>query len=132
MGEPDQPYLVNAASDLNVMVNPNLIKFPDGISVEIAPNWVYATTQEMAEANVIDQRFKISWRFEVKEDFTYLIGMHFCYIVSIALNSLVFNVYINKQSALTSFDISSKTMALSAAYYVDFLGNVSVGSNRSS
>ncbi|KAK6228036.1 hypothetical protein SCA6_000376 [Theobroma cacao] len=128
--EPDQPYLVNAASALDVMVNPNLIKYPDGIPAEIAPNWVYATAQEMAEANVTDQRFNISWTFEVEEGFTYLIRMHFCDIVSIALNSLVFNVYINKQSALSSFDISSKTMALSAAYYVDFLTNVSMGSNQ--
>ncbi|XVE52728.1 hypothetical protein DITRI_Ditri02bG0146500 [Diplodiscus trichospermus] len=128
--EPDQPYLVNAASARNVMVNPNLIKYPDGISAEIAPNWVYATAQEMAEANVTDQRFNISWTFEVDEGFTYLIRLHFCDIVSTALNNLVFNAYINKESALTSFDISSKTMALSAAYYVDFLTNVSKGSNQ--
>ncbi|XWS56537.1 hypothetical protein CRYUN_Cryun09bG0093800 [Craigia yunnanensis] len=128
--EPDQPYLVNAASARNVMVNPNLIKYADGISAEIAPNWVYTTSEEMAEANVTDQRFNISWTFEVEEAFTYLIRMHFCDIVSIALNSLVFNVYINKQSALISFDISSKTMALSAAYYVDFLTNVSMGSSQ--
>ncbi|XVF23822.1 hypothetical protein REPUB_Repub13aG0072700 [Reevesia pubescens] len=128
--EPDQPYLVNAASARNVMVNPNLIKYPDGISAEIAPNWVYATAQEMAEANVTDKRFNISWTFEVEEGFTYLIRMHFCDIVSMSLNSLVFNVYINKQYALTSFDISSKTMALSAAYYVDLLTNVSMRSNQ--
>ena len=84
----------------------------------------------MAEANVTDQRINISWTFEVEEGFTYLIRMHFCDIVSIALNSLVFNVYINKQSALTSFDISSTIMALSAAYYVDFFTNVSMGSNQ--
>ncbi|XVE99503.1 hypothetical protein REPUB_Repub03eG0204500 [Reevesia pubescens] len=118
--EPDQPYLVN----------PNLIKYPDGISVKIAPNWVYATAQEMAEANVTDQRFNISWTFEVEEGFTYLIRLHFCDIVSITLNSLVFNVYINKQSALISFDISSKTMALLAAYYLDFLMNVTMESNQ--
>ncbi|XVF83571.1 hypothetical protein PTKIN_Ptkin16aG0499900 [Pterospermum kingtungense] len=128
--EPDQAYLVNAASARGVMVNPNLIKYPDGISAEIAPNWVYATAQEMAEANVTDQRFNISWKFEVDEGFTYLIRMHFCDIVSVALNSLFFNVYINKQSAINSFDISSKTMALSAAYYVDFMTNVSIGSNQ--
>lgn len=128
--EPDLPYLVNAASARDVMVNPNLIKYPGGISAEIAPNWVYATAQEMSEANVTDQRFNISWTFEVEEGFSYLIRMHFCDIVSIALNSLFFNVYINKQYALKSFDISSKTMALSAAYYVDFQTNVSIGSNR--
>ncbi|KAK8999428.1 hypothetical protein V6N11_070595 [Hibiscus sabdariffa] len=128
--EPDQAYLTNAASANSVAVNPNLIKYTDGISAEIAPNSVYATAQEMAEANVTDQRFNISWTFEVDEGFTYLIRLHFCDIVSTVLNSLIFNVYINKQSALASFDISSRTLALSAAYYADFVTNVSAGSNQ--
>ncbi|KAK9019428.1 hypothetical protein V6N11_053952 [Hibiscus sabdariffa] len=128
--EPDQAYLINAASAKSVAVNPNLIKYTDGISAEIAPNSVYATAQEMAEANVTDQRFNISWTFEVDRGFTYLIRLHFCDIVSTVLNSLIFNVYINKQSALASFDISSKTLALSAAYYADFVTNVSAGSNQ--
>ncbi|MBA0870846.1 hypothetical protein Goshw_017913 [Gossypium schwendimanii] len=128
--ETDQAYLINAASANNVSVNPNLIKYIDGVSAEIAPNSVYATAQEMAEANVTDQRFNISWRFDVDEGFTYFIRLHFCDIVSTVLNSLIFNVYINKQSALTSFDISSKTMVLSAAYYADFVTKVSMGSNQ--
>ncbi|KAE8670721.1 dof zinc finger protein DOF3.6-like [Hibiscus syriacus] len=127
--EPDQAYLVNAASANSVKVNPNLIKYIDGIGRNCS-NSVYATAQEMAEANVTDQRFNISWIFEVDEGFTYLIRLHICDIVSAALNSLIFNVYINKQAALTSFDISSKTMALSAAYYADFVTNVSMGSNQ--
>ena len=128
--EPDQYFLVNAATARNVTINPSLVKYLDGVSVEIAPNWVYATAQEMADANVSDQRFNISWAFEVEPMFTYLIRMHFCDIVSTSLNNLVFNVYINNQSALDSFDISSKTMEMSAAYFIDFVTNVSVVSNR--
>lgn len=128
--EPDQSFLVNAATARNVVVNPSLVKYLDGVSVEIAPNWVYATAQEMADANVTDQRFNISWTFEVEPMFTYLIRMHFCDIVSASLHNLVFNVYINNQSALDSFDISSKTMELSAAYFIDFVANVSMVSNR--
>ncbi|KAA8534253.1 hypothetical protein F0562_031770 [Nyssa sinensis] len=126
----DQPFLVNAASARNVLKDPSSIKYPAGVSVEIAPNWVYASAQEMADANVSDQKFNISWAFDVDEGFTYLIRMHFCDIVSVALNSLVFNVYINNQSALDSFDISRKTMSLSAAYFIDFVTNVSTGSDR--
>lgn len=128
--ETDIPFLLNPASARNVTENPSLIKYLDGVSVEIAPNWVYSTAQEMADANVSDQRFNISWEFAVEHGFTYLIRMHFCDIVSIALGRLVFNVYINRQSAIDSFDLSSKTMELSAAYFVDFVANLSTGSDR--
>lgn len=128
--EPDKPFLVIPASARNVTGNPRSIKYPDGVSVEIAPNWVYATAQEMADANVSDQRFNISWEFVVEHGFSYLIRMHFCDFVSIALNSLVFNVYINRKSAIDSFDPWSKTRELSAAYFIDFVANLSKGSNR--
>lgn len=128
--EPDKPFLVNPASARNVSGNPHSIKYPDGVSVEIAPNWVYSTAQEMADANVSDQRFNISWEFVVEHGFTYLIRMHFCDIVSLALNRLIFNVYINRQAGIDSFDLSSRTMELSAAYFIDFVANLSTGSNR--
>ncbi|KAG9453661.1 hypothetical protein H6P81_006565 [Aristolochia fimbriata] len=121
----DNSFLVNLASAHSVLTSPSSVQYPYGTSVEIAPNWVYATAQEMADANVGDQNFNISWVFKVDHDFTYLVRLHFCDIVSKALNDLVFDVYINYEAALTSFDISSKTMELSAAYYVDFAVNVS-------
>ncbi|XP_042512316.1 receptor-like protein kinase THESEUS 1 [Macadamia integrifolia] len=128
--EPDYPFLLNSASARNVSVDPSFVKYPAGVSVEIAPNVVYATAQEMADANVSDQRFNISWVFRVDGGFTYLIRLHFCDIVSQALNNLIFNVYINNQSALNPFDISNKTMELSAAYFVDFAADVSTGSDQ--
>ncbi|XP_043701118.1 receptor-like protein kinase THESEUS 1 [Telopea speciosissima] len=128
--EPDYPFLLNSASAWSVSVDPSLIRYPTGISVEIAPKVVYATAQEMADANVGEQRFNISWAFRVDGGFTYLIRLHFCDIVSQALSNLVFNVYLNNQSALDSFDISSKTMELSAAYFVDFAADVSMSSNQ--
>ncbi|KAL3523777.1 hypothetical protein ACH5RR_016611 [Cinchona calisaya] len=128
--KPDRPFLLNPASARNVSKDPRLIEYPPGASVEIAPNWVYATVQEMADANVTDQKFNITWAFGVEQGFGYFIRMHFCDIVSIALDTLIFNVYINNQSAMDSFDISSKTLALSAAYFIDFVLNVSMGSDQ--
>ncbi|MCL7039363.1 hypothetical protein MKW94_029210 [Papaver nudicaule] len=127
---PDHAFLINPASAHNVSVNPSTVKYPAGVSVDIAPNMVYSTAQEMADANVGDQRFNISWSFKVDNSFCYLIRMHFCDIVSIGLNNLIFSVYINNQSAMNSFDISSGTNQLSAAYYVDFVSNVSSSSDR--
>ncbi|KAL5999772.1 hypothetical protein ACLOJK_038057 [Asimina triloba] len=84
----------------------------------------------MADANVGDPNFNVSWVFGVELDFQYLIRLHFCDIVSRALDSLIFNVYINNQSALSSFDISSKTNELSAAYFVDFITRAPITSDR--
>ncbi|KAM1028649.1 hypothetical protein FF1_041211 [Malus domestica] len=128
--KPDHAFLLNAAAARTIRADPGSINYPDGVSLDIAPNWVYATAQEMADAKVSSQKFNISWAFEVEKGFSYLIRLHFCDIVSVALNRLIFNVYINNQSALDSFDISSRTKKLSSAYFVDFVTNVSMHENR--
>lgn len=126
----DYPFLVNPAAAVNVSTNPRSVKYPAGVSVEIAPNWVYATAQEMADAQVVDPNFNLTWAFEVDPGFTYFIRMHFCDIISDALGKLVFNVYVNEYTAVDSLDISSKTMELSAAYFIDFVVNISEGSDK--
>ncbi|KAM7272118.1 hypothetical protein ACFE04_031332 [Oxalis oulophora] len=123
--ESDKRFLTNPASARSVKVDPSLVNYPDGEAAEIAPHLVYATAQEMAEANVSEQNFNISWLFEVEPNFRYFIRMHFCDIVSDALGNLIFNVYINKKAAIYSFDISRKTNELSTAYFIDFVTNAS-------
>ncbi|KAJ8466745.1 hypothetical protein OPV22_029297 [Ensete ventricosum] len=44
----------------------------------IAPSLVYATAQEMADANVGNQKFNISWVFKIELGFMYLVRLHFC------------------------------------------------------
>nr|GME11284.1 receptor-like protein kinase THESEUS 1 [Ipomoea batatas] len=126
----DYPFLVNPAAAVNVSTNPRSVRYPAGVSVEIAPNWVYATAQEMADAQVVDPNFNLTWAFGVDPGFAYFIRMHFCDIVSDALGKLVFNVYVNEYTAVDSLDISSKTMELSAAYFIDFVVNISEGSDK--
>jgi hypothetical protein len=64
----------------------------------------------------------------VDPDFTYFVRMHFCDIVSKSLIRLLFNAYINGQSALPDFDISSKAKDLSVPVYQDFVANASADS----
>ncbi|XP_016435020.1 receptor-like protein kinase THESEUS 1 [Nicotiana tabacum] len=126
----DHSFLVHPSSARNVTKDPKTVKYPAGESVDIAPNWVYSTAQEMADAKVMDQKFNITWAFQVEHGFTYFIRMHFCDVVSASLNNLIFDVYINNQTAVESLDISTKTMALSAAYFADFVVNISTGSDK--
>ncbi|KAI3520027.1 hypothetical protein L1887_09248 [Cichorium endivia] len=128
--ESDKSFLINPAAARNVSINPNLIRYHEGVSTEIAPNLVYATAQEMADAKVNNQRFNISWLFQVEEGFGYFIRFHFCDIVGSKLHDLVFNVYINNQSAIESFDVSRQAKGLSSPYFIDFFTNLSIGSDK--
>lgn len=127
--ENDQKYLEIKAAAQNASTNPSFIKYNDLVSDVIAPNMVYATAQQMAvrESSIANPNFNISWTFNVDPDFTYFVRMHFCDIVSRALNVLVFSAYINGQSALPDFDISTKAGGLDVPVYQNFVANASVG-----
>ncbi|KAF8026162.1 hypothetical protein BT93_F2848 [Corymbia citriodora subsp. variegata] len=127
--ENDIKYLHVNSSAKNVSFNPSSIKYKDPITKEIAPNMVYATAEHMGEANVPNENFNITWVFRVDPDYKYFVRVHFCDIVSKALNSLVFNLYINSNIALRSFDMSNLLGDLSIPCYKDFISNSSDGSS---
>ncbi|PSS16212.1 Receptor-like protein kinase THESEUS [Actinidia chinensis var. chinensis] len=127
--ENDVKYLHVNSSAVNVSVNPANIKYRAALTPEIAPNWVYATAENMGNANVPNVNFNITWVFTVDPDFIYFVRVHFCDIVSKAMNSLVFNLYINSDIALGSFDLSTLTGDLSVPFYKDFVSNSSTDSN---
>ncbi|KAF9666827.1 hypothetical protein SADUNF_Sadunf16G0268900 [Salix dunnii] len=127
--ENDAKYLHVNSSALNVSVNPASIRYPPSVTTEIAPNWVYASADVMGDANVANMNFNITWVFSVDRNFQYFVRVHFCDIVSKALNNLIFNLYINDDSAIESLDLSSFTGALSVPYYRDFVSNASVDSD---
>ncbi|KAJ6314184.1 hypothetical protein OIU78_017775 [Salix suchowensis] len=127
--ENDAKYLHVNSSALNVSVNPASIRYPPSVTTEIAPNWVYASADVMGDANVANMNFNITWVFSVNRNFRYFVRVHFCDIVSKALNNLVFNLYINDDNAIESLDLSSFTGALNVPYYRDFVSNASVDSD---
>ncbi|XWS09942.1 hypothetical protein CRYUN_Cryun39dG0033100 [Craigia yunnanensis] len=127
--ENDVKYLHVNSSALNVSVNPASIKYKTSITTETAPNWVYATAEAMGDANVPRMNFNVTWVFPVESNFRYLVRAHFCDIFSQSLNALVFNVYINDDMAVASFDLSMLTGELKVPYYRDFISNSSAESD---
>ncbi|KAF3965247.1 hypothetical protein CMV_010545 [Castanea mollissima] len=127
--ENDVKYLHVNSSAVNVSVNPANIKYPTSVTPETAPNLVYASAEMMGNANVPVDNFNITWVFTVDRNFTYFVRVHFCDIVSKSLNTLVFNLFINDDTALPSFDLSSFTNDLSVPYYRDFVSNSLVDSD---
>ncbi|GLT67334.1 hypothetical protein SLA2020_396500 [Shorea laevis] len=123
--ENDVKYLLVNSSALNVSTNPSSIQYTTTVTAETAPNWVYATAETMRDPNT---SFNITWVFSVDPNFGYLVRVHFCDIMSLSLNSLVFNLYINDHIASASLDLSSATGGLNVPYYKDFISNTSADS----
>ncbi|KAF9667735.1 hypothetical protein SADUNF_Sadunf15G0054400 [Salix dunnii] len=123
---PDTPYNVFPQGAQNASIIPSAVKYQQsGATPYIAPNWVYATADEMAESETLQPNFNLTWQMNVDPGFSYLIRMHFCDVVSQALNDLYFNVYINSMMSVSCLDLSSINNALSTAYYTDFVLNAS-------
>lgn len=125
----DEQYLKNKNFAKTVTVAPSVVKYPQGGSPVIAPQSVYASAVEMANAKVNQPKFNVSWNFDVDTAFGYMVRLHFCDIVSKALNDLYFNVYINEKMAISDLDLSHTMGALATSYYKDIVVNTSLMGN---
>lgn len=126
---PDESYLKSANLAKSVSVATTIVKYPEGITPLIAPQAVYASAVEMADAQVSQPNFNVTWNFEADSAFGYLVRLHFCDIVSKALNNLYFNVYINGKMAISDLDLSHTLNGLAMAYHKDIVVNASLMSN---
>ncbi|KAI4373615.1 hypothetical protein MLD38_011723 [Melastoma candidum] len=122
----DEAYIKDLALAKNVLVPTNIIQYPDELPSFIAPAAVYASAIEMADANVQQPNFNVTWNFDVDPSFGYLVRLHFCDIVSRSLNDLYFNVYVNGKMAISGLDLSSLTNGLAVPYYKDIVVNSTV------
>ncbi|KAG2703380.1 hypothetical protein I3760_06G134200 [Carya illinoinensis] len=110
--------------DASVSVSTTIVKYPEGVTPLIAPQTMYASAVEMADAKVSQPNFNVTWNFEADPGFGYLIRLHFCDIVSKALNNLYFNVYINGEMAISDLDLSHNLNGLAMAYYKELCSSV--------
>lgn len=124
--ETDAAYNKFPQGSKNVSVSPSAIKYPGKeVTPLIAPNWVYATAQDMQDSKTMQQNFNLTWSFDVGQSYSYLIRLHFCDIVSKVLNSLYFDVYVNGMMGIADLDLSQINGALSTPYYKDLVVNAS-------
>ncbi|CAA6666956.1 unnamed protein product [Spirodela intermedia] len=85
-----------------------------GASREVAPDHVYATSR-VTDSN-------LTWVFHLNPGYKYLARMHFCDIVSLALNQLYFDIMINGKVVYDNFDLSKATdQSLASPFYIDFV-----------
>lgn len=119
---PDEAYLVSTYVAAHKSAIRSVKYPPGGATEDIAPQTVYGTCTQMKSAGDPNSNFNVSWVFNVDPGFQYLVRLHFCDIVSISANSLIFNVFINSWNVAPDFDPSKKTLgSLSTAFFLDFV-----------
>ncbi|KAL8192733.1 hypothetical protein R6Q57_027181 [Mikania cordata] len=122
---PDEDFLSikSSAKTITTTQTPNYQK--GGSSKEVAPDNVYMTAQEMNWENVtVNYMFNLTWRFPVDSHggVRHFIRLHFCDFVSLSLNQLYFNVYINGLLAYKDLDLSLLSFhELASPFYADFI-----------
>ncbi|XP_030522505.1 probable receptor-like protein kinase At2g21480 [Rhodamnia argentea] len=119
----DTEFLKEKSLAKRISVPSTIVKYPEDFPKLVAPAAVYASAVEMANANVQQPNFNVTWNFNVDTDFGYVVRLHFCDIVSKSLNDLYFNVYINGKMAVSGLDLSSLTGGLAIPYYKDIVVN---------
>lgn len=129
---PDKSFLLdeNLAQSLNFS---GKIHYSEsgGATEDTAPDVVYATVRRLAVSDTADARFNMTWEFDVNARVTYFVRLHFCDIVSKALNMLYFNVYINGLSARRDVDLSTIMFnRLAVPNYMDFVVGMRDGSGK--
>lgn len=133
---PDKRYLLdeNLAVSVNFSGKINYLNGGGGgggATDNTAPRIVYATARRLPQSNIPNSFFNMTWEFNVDASPSYFVRLHFCDIVSKALNLLYFNVYINGLSALRDLDLSTLMInKLAAPYYADFIVGGSDGSGK--
>ncbi|KAI3938005.1 hypothetical protein MKX01_027932 [Papaver californicum] len=123
----DQDFLVNKNLVKSVTNIPAVKYVTGGPTREIAPDSVYGTASEMNSGGDPNSNFNVTWAFDMDTGFRYLVRLHFCDIVSKALNQLYFNVFVNASIVSQDLDLSVMYNNLGTPYFVDFVTGSSVG-----
>ncbi|OMP01893.1 hypothetical protein COLO4_11494 [Corchorus olitorius] len=138
---PDDNFLFNPKAARNSGFFADTPKYQlEGATVYIAPGLVYKTAKEL---NIDDSRvlnfFNITWSFNVSKNSMHLVRVHFCDIISVSLDVIIFNLYIynNFGQRISPYDQMSQ---LAAPFYIDFVVdsdesgvmNISIGPRRDS
>lgn len=126
----DDTYIFSAALGTAGNVPVSNIVYPTGLDPSIAPSTVYASARTMGTSPTINQSFNLTWIFPVDLGYTYYVRLHFCELFLSSINSRVFNIYINNQTAQTSVDIFQLTGHADWALYRDYAVTMSQGSDK--
>ncbi|CAF2152064.1 receptor-like protein kinase HERK 1 isoform X1 [Brassica napus] len=129
--QPDSGFLLEKNLAKTVSKIPSVNFVPGYATEETAPKTVYGTCTEMNSDQNPNAIFNVTWELDVDPGFHYFLRFHFCDIVSLSLNQLYFNLYIDSMLAVTDLDLSTYVdNTLAGAYSMDLVMPSPKSSNK--
>ncbi|KAK7344169.1 hypothetical protein VNO77_13499 [Canavalia gladiata] len=117
----DTPYLFGAATGVPNQaakdVKINYLTMPR----YIAPPDVYSTSRSMGSNKDVNMGFNLTWVFQVDPNSMYLTRLHFCDYYYSKVNEIVFNIFINNQTAQPEVDVIGLAGGKGVPTYRDYV-----------
>jgi serine/threonine protein kinase len=123
----DTPYLYGASTGVTNQASKNVrITYPN-MPQYIAPQTVYATSRSMGNDKNVNMGYNLTWVFQVDPNSMYLARLHFCDYYYSKVNEIVFNIFVNNQTAEAQADVIGWTGGKGMATYKDYVVYVQDG-----
>ncbi|KAL6292981.1 hypothetical protein ACE6H2_001123 [Prunus campanulata] len=127
----DSPYLLNAAFGasyfdgvfLGVAIEADdnvTVKYTNDVPEFVAPLSVYRTARSMGPDPRVNEKYNLTWVFQVDANFTYLVRFHFCEFQSTKANERSFDIYLNNQTAEETADVIQWAGSIGMPIYKDY------------
>ncbi|KAL5566304.1 hypothetical protein UlMin_029468 [Ulmus minor] len=124
----DFPYIYGAQSGVTNEASSKIKIDYQEVPGYIAPVDVYRTSRSMGTSNEINQNYNLTWVFEqINPNFMYLVRLHFCDFYFFKPNEIVFNIYLNNQTAQSEADVIAWSGGKGVPTYKDYVVYVTDG-----
>ncbi|RDX92489.1 Receptor-like protein kinase ANXUR1, partial [Mucuna pruriens] len=116
----DTPYLYGAATGVTNQATKNVRINYQTMPQYIAPVDVYSTSRSMGNDKDVNMGFNLTWIFQVDPNSMYLARLHFCDYYYSRVNEIVFNIFVNNQTAQAEADVIGWTGGKGVPTYKDY------------
>ncbi|CAJ1961096.1 unnamed protein product [Sphenostylis stenocarpa] len=126
----DTPYLYGSASGVTNKAEKNVTINYQTMPEHIAPHDVYSTSRSMGGDPNINMGYNLTWSFRVDPSSMYLVRLHFCDYHYSKINQIVFNIFVNNQTAQAQADVIGWTGGIGVPIYKDYVIHVEDGKSN--
>ncbi|KAM6596218.1 hypothetical protein CsatA_006742 [Cannabis sativa] len=124
----DYPYLYGAQSGVSIEGSPNVNIDYKKVPTFAAPTDVYRTARSMGGTKEMNLNYNLTWVFQqIDPNYMYLVRLHFCDFKYAKPNEIVFNIFLNNQTAQSGADVVGWSGGKAVPTYKDYVVYVTDG-----
>ncbi|XP_027351016.1 receptor-like protein kinase ANXUR1 [Abrus precatorius] len=123
----DTPYLFGAATGVTNQAEKDVSINYQTMPQYIAPPNVYSTSRSMGNDKDVNMGYNLTWMFHIDPNSMYLTRLHFCDYYYSKINEIVFNIFVNNQTAQVEADVIGWTGGKGVPTYKDYVVYVQGG-----